>query len=115
MLNVPCGRKDQFLDQKMSYLKLNVKNTSVITTQEVTAGKQATITPDYSVSSLIERLETYHGSNFFEQIHGYGLLHTLWTDMTCCGDAHLTTGNVMEDMGLTARTGEALTVDESRV
>ncbi len=45
MLNVPCGRKGQFLNQKMSYLKFKVKNTSVITAAEVTAGKQAIITP----------------------------------------------------------------------
>ena len=63
MLNVPCGRKGQFLNQKMSYLKFKVKNTSVITAAEVTAGKQATKAPNYSVSSLIERLEIYHGSN----------------------------------------------------
>ena len=86
MLNVPCGRRGQFLNQKMSYLKFRVTNTSAITASEVTAGKQATIAPDYSISSLISRLELYHGSNLLEQIHEYGLLHTLWMDMTGCGD-----------------------------
>ena len=61
MLNVPCGRKGQLLNQKMSNLKCKVKNTSVIMAAEGTAGKQATIAPDFSVSNLIERLEIYHG------------------------------------------------------
>ena len=55
-LNVPCGRKGRFLNQRMSYLKFKVTNTSVRTTEEATADKQATIAPDYSVSSLIKRL-----------------------------------------------------------
>ena len=114
MLNVPCGRRGQYLNQRMSYLKFKLSNTSVRTAAEVTAGTPATITPDYSVSSLIERLEIYHGSNLLEQIHGYGLLHTMWTDMTGCADAHYTTGNVMEGMGATARVGEDLTVGTSR-
>jgi hypothetical protein len=98
----------------MSYLKFKVANTSVRTDAEVTAGTLATITPDYSVSSLIKRLEIYHGSNLLEQIHGYDLLHTMWTDMTGCADAHFSTGDVMEGMGATARVGEDLTVGASR-
>ena len=39
MLNVPCGNKGQFLNQRMSYLKFKVKNTSVRTAAQVTAGK----------------------------------------------------------------------------
>ncbi len=66
MLNVPCGRKGQFLNQRMAYLKFRVTNTSVITAADVTAGKQATITPDYSILSLISRLDIYHGSNLLE-------------------------------------------------
>ncbi len=115
MLNVPCGRRGQFLNQKMSYLKFRVINTSVRTAEEILAGTPASFAPDYSVSSLISRLEIYHGSNLLEQIHEYGLLNTLWTDMTGCSDAHLTTGNVLEGMGTTARLGESLTVDTSRV
>ncbi len=115
MLNVPCDRRGQFLNQKMSYLKSRVTNTSAITASEVTGGKQATIAPDNSVSGLIFRLELYHGSNLLEQIHEYGLLHTLWTDMTGCGDAHVSTGNVLEGMETTRRIGEGLTVGTSTV
>jgi hypothetical protein len=35
--------------------------------------------------------------------------------MTGCGDANLTTGNVLEGMGSSVRVGEALTVGTSRV
>jgi hypothetical protein len=35
MLNVPCGRRGQFLNQKMSYLKFRVTNTSVRTAEEI--------------------------------------------------------------------------------
>ena len=66
MLNVPCGRKGQRLNQKMSYLKFKVNNTSVRTPEEAAAIKQANIAPVYSVSSLIERFEIYHGSNLIE-------------------------------------------------
>ncbi len=66
MLNVPCGRRDQFLNQKMSYLQFRVINTSVITADEITGRKQAIIALDYSVLCLIARLEIYHGSNLLE-------------------------------------------------
>ena len=38
----------------------------------------------------------------------------MWTDMTGCADAHLSTGNVMEGREATARVGEDLTVGASR-
>ncbi len=78
-------------------------------------GKQATIALDYFVSSLITRLEIYHGFNLLEQIHEHGLLHTLWTDMTGCSDAHITTGNVLKVMRTSARVGDDLAVSISRV
>ncbi len=42
-----------------------------------------------ALSSFIARLEIYHGSNLLEQIHEYGVLHTMWLDMTGCNDAHV--------------------------
>ena len=96
MLNVPCGRKGQYLNQKMSYLKFKVTNTSVITEAEIAANKQARIAPDVLVSSLIARHKIYHGSDLLKQIHEYGLLSTLWTDITGYGNAHLSTSNGLE-------------------
>jgi len=77
MLNVSCGRRGQYVNQRMSYLKFKLTNTSVRTSADVTAGTPATISPDYSASSLIERLELYHGSSLLEQTHSYGLLHAM--------------------------------------
>ncbi len=42
MLIVPCGRRGQYLNQRMSYLKFKLANTSVRTAAEVTAGTPAT-------------------------------------------------------------------------
>ena len=67
MLNVPCVRKGQFLNQRISYLKFKVANTSVITEAEVTAGKQATITPDYSISSLLLDLRYITATTFLSR------------------------------------------------
>jgi hypothetical protein len=114
MLNVPCGQKGLFLNQKMSYQKFKLDKTSSHTGAEATANKKATITLEYSVSSLIARLKINHDSDLLEQIHVYGLLHTLWAYITGCVDAHITTGNLLEGMGTTARVVEGLAVSDSR-
>jgi hypothetical protein len=75
MLIIPCGRRGQYLNQRMSYLKFRLENTCALASGETT--QTATIAPDYNASSLFARLELYHGSNLLEQIHEYGLLHTL--------------------------------------
>ena len=110
MLNVPCGRKGQIFNEKMSYLKLKLNNTKFRTASKATADKQAIIALDYSISILIARLGIYDGSNLLGPMHEYGLPHTLWTNITGCADAHITTGNVLEGMGTTARVGEGITM-----
>jgi hypothetical protein len=82
----------------MSYLRFKLTNTSVRTAAEVMAGTLATITPNYFVSSLTERMEIYAGSILLEHVHSYGLLHAMWTDMIGCANAHLSTKNVMKGM-----------------
>ncbi len=113
MLNVPRGRKGQFFNQTMSYLKFKLSNTSARTSDDATADKQATIAPDYSISSRIERLDIYHGFNLLEKIRGYRLLPTLWTYITDCADALISIGNVLHGMGITPRIGEGLIVGDS--
>ena len=84
MLNIPCGQKGQFLNQRMSYLKYKVTNHCQRTAAEAAANPVvavATIRPDYSGSSLFARLELYHGSNLLEHIREYDVLHALWSDM----------------------------------
>ena len=80
MLNIPCGRKGQFLNQRMSYLKLKLNNLSQPSSKEATAKPVVAVAPistDYSGSILFARLELYHGSNLLEQIHEYNVLHAL--------------------------------------
>lgn len=116
MLNIPCGRRGQYLNQRMSYLKFRVENTSTLATAEVAAGTAtATIQPDYTASSLFARLELYHGSNLLEQVHEYGLLHTLWMDMTGGADAQQTTGTILEGTHASSyRTGATIDRTASR-
>lgn len=86
MLNIPTGRRGEFLNTRMSYLKIKVTNTSSTTP----------MTFDYSASSIIERLELYHGSNLLEQIHGYNVLHALFQDAMGSVESQLSTGSVIE-------------------
>jgi len=114
MINIPCGRRGQYLNQRMSYLKFRLENTSTLAGGETT--QTATISPDYSASSLFARLELYHGSNLLEQIHEYGLLHTLWMDMTGGSDSQMSTGTVLEGIHeSTQRTGASIDRTASRI
>mmetsp|Transcript_36542 Transcript_36542/g.86823 ORF Transcript_36542/g.86823 Transcript_36542/m.86823 type:complete len:394 (+) Transcript_36542:478-1659(+) len=67
MINVPTGRRGQYLNTRMSYLRFDVANTT----------EDRILRPDYSISSIISRISIYHGSNLLEDIHEYGLLHSL--------------------------------------
>ena len=101
MLNIPCGRRGQYLNPRMSYLKFTLVNTSATAAEA--------LTPDYSCASLFSRLELYHGSNLLEQIHEYGMLHTLWMDVTGSHEAHKNTLNLMEGTHpTTERTGASV-------
>mmetsp|Transcript_36540 Transcript_36540/g.86809 ORF Transcript_36540/g.86809 Transcript_36540/m.86809 type:complete len:452 (+) Transcript_36540:478-1833(+) len=86
MINVPTGRRGQYLNTRMSYLRFDVANTT----------EDRILRPDYSISSIISRISIYHGSNLLEDIHEYGLLHSLWMDIAGDADALGTSGNVME-------------------
>jgi len=91
LLNIPCGRRGQFLNQRMSYLKFKVTNNNIL-------GAAEKFAPDYNASAFISRLELFHGSNLLEQIHDYGLLYQLWMDMTADESAVRYTGSVVEGM-----------------
>ena len=99
MLNIPCGRKGQFLNRRMSYLKFKLNNLCQLSATEAAANSAVALAPistDYSGSSLFPRLELYHGSNLLEQIHEYNVLHALWSDMTGSAEAQKSKGNVLE-------------------
>ena len=118
MLNIPCGRKGQFLNQRMSYIKFRLNNKCVLTAGEAAATPvvaTAPISPDYSGSSLFARLELYHGSNLLEQIHEYNVLHALWSDMTGSAEAQKSTGNVLEGIHATSdRVGAEVPLNGSK-
>ena len=56
MLNIPCGRKGQFLNQRMSYLKFKLNNLCELTAGEKAANPVVALAPistDSSGSSLL--------------------------------------------------------------
>ena len=109
MLNIPCGRKNQFLNQRMSYLKFKLVNLETTTTD--------TIQLDYSGASLFSSFELYHGSQLLESIREYGALYTLWQDMVGSVEAMKHTGNLLEGcsdtferQGMTLNGGAEITL-----
>ena len=107
LLTIPCGRKGHYLNTRMSYLKFRLNNTSLAAD---------TIACDYSASSLISRIDIFHGSNLLESISEYNTLFNLWLDMTGSAEAHQHTGNILEGIDPTAeRTGESIAGQASRV
>ena len=107
LLTIPCGRKGHYLNTRMSYLKFRLNNTSLAAD---------TIACDYSASSLISRLDIFHGSNLLESISEYNTLFNLWLDMTGSAEAHQHTGNILEGIDpSTERTGESIAGQASRV
>jgi len=72
VLNILIGRRGSFLNTRMSYLKIKLKNTTTGTTP---------LEPDFNIASIFSRLELYHGSNLLEQIMEYGMLVNLWHDI----------------------------------
>ena len=109
MLNIPCGRKNQFLNQRMSYLKFKIVNLETTTTD--------TLQFDYSGASLFSSFELYHGSQLLESIREYGALYTLWQDMVGSVEAMKHTGNLLEGcsdtferQGMTLNGGAEITM-----
>ncbi len=95
MLNITTGRRGNFLNTRMSYLKFRLNNTTTGT---------APLAPDFNIASIFYRLELYHGSNLLDQIHEMGLLVNLCHDMCGSTASFLTTRNLLEGhSGTTAR------------
>jgi hypothetical protein len=115
MLNILCGRRGQFLNQRISYLKFKLNNMCQLTAGEAAANPVVAVAPistDYSGSNLFARLELYPGSNLLEQIHDYNVLHALWSDMTGSAEAQKSTRNVLEGIhARSERTGASIALD----
>ena len=118
MLNIPCRRKGQFLNQRVSYLKFKLDNLCQLSATEATANSVVAVAPistDYYASSLFARLKLIHGSNLLEQIHENNVLHALWSDMTGSAEAHKSNGNVLEGIHATSeRSGASILLNGSK-
>lgn len=83
MINIPSGKRGQYLDPSMSYLKFTLE-VEMLKDMGSYAGGFAAATPvialDGGAHSLISFLEVYHGSNQLEQIREYNALYQLLMD-----------------------------------
>jgi hypothetical protein len=90
----------------MSYLKFRATNNG--------SNAAHTIAADFNTTSIISRLELYHGLNLLEQIPEYGLLVSLWHDTCGTSTAFGSTGNLLEGQSAgtsNPRTGETIAGD----
>ena len=101
MINIPTGRKGQFLNTKMSYLQFRIAN--------MTATAAKTTKFDFSASSIISSIEVYHGSNLLESIREYNVLHTMWEDMIGSVEALKHSGTILAGVSSSnEREGQAI-------
>jgi hypothetical protein len=77
MFNIPCGRRGQYLNPRMSYLKFNV---NVKTKFGDTTVNKPLLALDGGAHAFFQTLEVYHGSNMLEQIREYNTLYQLLID-----------------------------------
>lgn len=80
MFNIPCGKRGQYLNTRMSYLKFDIE-VKVDLSKNV-SGYTPVLCLDGGASSLIQHLELYHGTNLLEQIREYNAMYQLVADMT---------------------------------
>ena len=81
MFNIPSGKRGQYLNTRMSYLKFDVEMKYSGPAGTTTAKTLPIMGFDGGAHSLIHSLEVYHGTNMLEQIREYNTLYTLLTDM----------------------------------
>lgn len=84
MFNIPCGKRGQYLNTRMSYLKFDLDVTYKVNNLDgkLANGTVPVLALDGSASSLIQHLELYHGTNLLEQIREYNAINQLVNDMT---------------------------------
>lgn len=69
---IPCGRRNSYLDPTMSYMRFTVYNPDTTTTNYITM--------DNCVASFFDRLDIFHASNLCETIQSYGPLYSYLVD-----------------------------------
>lgn len=100
MFNIPAGKRGQYLNTRMSYLKFELDVTlengtatdaklapsvsygdhPTVSSDELTMKAAHVLALDGGAHSLFNSLEVYHGTNLLEQIREYGALYQLMLD-----------------------------------
>lgn len=76
MFNIPSGKRGQYMNPRMSYLRFDLEVTSNFDSSD----NIPVLALDGGAHSLIQNLEVYHGSNLLEQIREYNNIHQLMLD-----------------------------------
>ena len=71
IIYVPGGRRNSYLDVGQTYMRFTVKNTDATNAFRM----------DGNASSVINRIDIFHGSNLLETIQGYNILVNYILDM----------------------------------
>jgi hypothetical protein len=72
ILYIPGGRRNTFLDPSQSYIKYTINNNDTVTSNAYYV--------DGVGSCVINRLDSFSGSNLLETVQGYNILYSYLTD-----------------------------------
>ena len=101
MFNIPCGKRGQYLNTRMSYLTFDFEVE--LKKPDAPGGTNTSTTPlvylEGGAHGFIQHLELYHGTNLLEQIREYGNLYQLHLDKTEVMDAVAYSRSVTEGTG----------------
>jgi hypothetical protein len=81
MFNIPCGKRGQYMNTRMSYLKFDLEVECDWTSGNTVQRNIPVIALDGGAHALFNTLEVFHGSNLLEQIREYSSLHQLMLDI----------------------------------
>ena len=72
IMQIPCGRRNTFIDTNQSYIKYTIVNNDT----------NNTINLDSNGACVINRLDVFHASNLLESVQQYNVLYTYLLDFT---------------------------------
>lgn len=75
MFNIPCGKRGQYLNTRMSYLTFDL-DVKLLQDRDFPV-----VVLDGGAHALFQSLELYHGTNLLEQVREYNNLYGLMMDM----------------------------------
>lgn len=105
MFNIPSGKRGQYLNTRMSYLKFDLTVDADFTHE---AGNKIPILQlDGGAHALFNNLEVFHGSNLLEQIREYSALYQLMSDTGENMDGNMSGRSVAEGFSPNYTVSEA--------